>query len=98
LANQTQQPSVLAHRWPTCPLHVVEVISTRHLRTYFDLHDGSVVSIESADFQPVPMVDLAAWAALWAFRKKNYYKSDRYVAWTTRQIFLRPHTIQNGHY
>jgi len=74
----------LAYRWRGCPLHVVEVVSHRCLRTDLGLTEGSAVEIDAYDAKRASLPRLFAWASLWAFRRGRYYTSQEYVLRTKR--------------
>jgi hypothetical protein len=86
----------LAYRWGSCPLHIIEVVSDRHLRTELLLSDGAAVVVTLEHARPIPLKRLLAWAALWGFRQRLYYTSDRYVAWTRRRGALRKRSVQSA--
>jgi len=81
----------LASRWTGCPLHVIEVISDCHLRTYFNLTDGDTVTITVSrqNLSNLPFERRLAWLVLWGFRRKLFYTSDRYCEWVKRCGKLR---------
>ena len=79
----------LAYRWRSCPLHIVEVVSTRHLRSELGLVNGSKIEIEAPHGRRAPLMFFLAWAAFWAFRQQYYYSSDAYIAWTKRYPKIR---------
>ena len=63
----------LAYRWVHCPLHVVELVSHTKLRSTLNLHDGSVVIIDSPSSVPVAWHRIAAWQLLWLGRRRKFY-------------------------
>lgn len=79
-------------RWSMAPLHVVEVLSSTHLRSALNLADGSRVRIElDADqLYPVSWGDKVAWRAIWSGRKTWSYTSDAYY------YFVRPWGVRLG--
>jgi hypothetical protein len=66
----------LAYRWPRCPLHVVEIVSTVHLRTKMSLIDGSAITIESPSLRLLSRQRHKIWHELWASRGAEVYTSD----------------------
>ena len=81
----------LLFRWPFCPLHVVEVISDRHLRSAFNITDGTKVLINCDDAAPVGFVNNICWTLLWAGRRRNAYTSETYQRhlWSRVRLLAR---------
>ncbi len=88
---------VWAYRWPTAPLHVLEIISATHLRGELGLTDRDSVSISMNDeFILSPSSrELFTWAVFWFGRGSAYYYSDRYEEFV-RRFEKRAGTLQ-GH-
>lgn len=70
-------------------MHVIEVVSDRHLRSELGLSEGSPVVIEAPSVLPIPFRRRLAWILLWASRRHLYYKSDRYVWWMARLLMMQ---------
>lgn len=73
---------VWVHRWPAAPLHIVELLSTVHLRNRFGLSNGDRVHIEvrQCDLAPLPPLGLFTWVLFWLGRKRWEYNNDAYCA------------------
>lgn len=73
-------------RWSIAPLHVIEVLSSIHLRSAFNLRDGQQVTIklDIDQLHPIPWLARAAWALIWSGRKTWSYTNDAYY------YFVRP--------
>jgi hypothetical protein len=84
----------LAVRFPSCPMHIIEVVSHLHLRSVLGLSDGRGVVLDVPDARRVPLLRMLGWAAVWACRRDYYYTSDRYVALTKRLAAFRKLGVQ----
>src|SRR5579862_8559459 len=64
---------VWIYRWRTCPLHIVEVISSVCLRERFNLKDGDDVTLalSGAQVGAIETLGRFAWAALWIGRRND---------------------------
>lgn len=71
---------VWVYRFPHAPLHIVEVLSTKHLRNHLDLRDGQSVPIEIDKHIAVNLTlqQRIAWILLWKGRETWSYKRDNY--------------------
>lgn len=97
-ATLFDQP-VWIYRFPHAPLHVVEVLSTEHLRSRFDLEDGQSVplSIAATDVIDTTLRQRVAWALLWKGRETWSYRRDGYYMRTRRlSIELGATQIRSG--
>jgi hypothetical protein len=76
--------SVWLYRWRHAPLHIVEILSSVHLRSELGLQDGDevVLHLRGDLVAALPMRDRAAWAAVWLGRRSWSYTNDRYYRWT----------------
>jgi hypothetical protein len=74
--------SCVAHRWPECPLHVVEILSDQHLRDRFGWRDGDAVEVEfsNSDIAPMPVSVWLAWQMVWRGRERAFYGDYRKLA------------------
>lgn len=71
---------VWLYRWQHTPLHIVELLSTVHLRKTLNLRDGDKIKVEmrKADVGVVPNVGKLAWNLCWLGRWHWYYTNDSY--------------------
>jgi hypothetical protein len=78
--------NVWAYRWRESPLHVVEVLSSFHLREHLNLKDGQSVSlkINQAHLGETRFQERLIWAALWIGRRRWFYSSKYYASQTVR--------------
>jgi hypothetical protein len=69
---------VWMYRWPSCPLHVVEVVSSICLRERFGLRDGDDVTLGLSKGQtgPIDTLGRLAWAAFWIGRRNSFFFRD----------------------
>jgi hypothetical protein len=76
----------LAYRWRSCPLHVIEIVSARHLRSRLHLSDGNGVKLRFRRdlVAPLPALNKAAWTLLWGANGALYYSSDRFTRFVRR--------------
>jgi CTP-dependent riboflavin kinase len=72
--------AVWLQRWPSAPLHIMELFCAVHLRTHLNLSDGDRVEIEArqCDMKPISNLGRVAWILLWFGRRKWHYTNDRY--------------------
>jgi hypothetical protein len=72
---------VWLHRWHNAPLHIVEALSTVHLRERLNLADGDSVRVKvrKSDIAGVPVVGRLAWMLFWFGRTGWTYTHDVYV-------------------
>lgn len=80
------------YRWSVAPLHVVEILSSIHLRSALNLHDGARVRIklDVAQVRPIPWLARVAWAVIWSDRKAWSYTNDAYY------YLVRPWGVRLG--
>jgi SAM-dependent methyltransferase len=71
---------VWLHRWQGAPLHVVEMLSTVHLRKHLHLSNGDKVQIEArkCDVGRISSVGRVTWTVFWLGRKRWTYTNDSY--------------------
>ncbi len=71
---------VWVYRWRSCPLHIVEVVSAIHVRSYFQLADGDRVTLglDAALIEGLRAVDRVIWAMLWLGRERWAYSAEPY--------------------
>ena len=71
---------VWVNRWKDTALHVVEVLSSVHLRDRFGLKDGDRVTLtmHTDHIDQIGAIGRTAWAVVWAGRRDWCYTSDRY--------------------
>ena len=79
-------------RWSIAPLHVVEILSSTHLRSKFNLRDGERIRIKMDidQLRPIPWFARAAWALIWSGRRTWSYTNDTYY------YFVRPWGVRLG--
>jgi SAM-dependent methyltransferase len=77
---------VWLHRWPRCPLHVVELLAPVHLRSHLGLSDGDevVIEVRAQDIGRISDVGRWAWPLLWLGRRAWVYTDDRYLKVASR--------------
>jgi hypothetical protein len=73
---------VWLHRWESAPLHIVELLCTKHLRTHQNLSDGDKIEIEvrTCDIGRISAAGWMTWILCWAGRRNWCYTSGRYWA------------------
>jgi CTP-dependent riboflavin kinase len=78
-------------RWNTCPLHVIEVLSSHNLRNTLNLKDGDEINLRiKCDYiSSLTMQNKIAWWVLWKKREPLYYSSDPYCNVLRKYGFLR---------
>lgn len=83
---------VWLYRWSAAPLHVVEILSSIHLRSALNLRDGMRVRIklDADQVRPIPWLARAAWAVIWSDRRTWSYTNDTYYC------FVRPWGMRWG--
>lgn len=71
---------VWVYRWKHTALHVVEVLSSVHLRGRFGLKDGDriILAMRPEHIDRIGAMERAAWALVWAGRRDLCYTNDRY--------------------
>jgi hypothetical protein len=71
---------VWIYRWCEAPLHVVEVLSTVHLREHLALKDGDdvILRVSHEQIGAINPVGRFTWVMLWAGRRHWFYSSDTY--------------------
>lgn len=79
---ESQGLSVWLLRWQDAPLHVVELLSSVHLRNSLRLCDGDLITVEmrEADRGEVPSLRKLVWAFFWLGRRQWSY--TRYYSLT----------------
>lgn len=79
-------------RWSVAPLHVVEILSSVHLRSMFKLRDGGPVRIKLGvdQLRPIHWLGRIAWTVIWSGRKTWSYTNDAYY------YFVRPWGVRFG--
>jgi|GEM_PF-1697924 len=71
---------VWLYRWPTTPLHIVEIIAKTKLRDVLRIEDGDSLSfhVSPADIDTISWTSWFSWAALWGQRELWFYSRDDY--------------------
>ena len=71
---------VWVYRCKDTALHVVEVLSSVHLRDRFGLKDGDrvILTMHTDHIDQIGAIGRTAWAVVWAGRRDWCYTSDRY--------------------
>jgi hypothetical protein len=71
---------VWIYRWTSCPLHVVEIVSSVHLRLHLLLCDGDdvVLRVSNALVGSVGAADRLVWAVCWLGRRHWAYSRNAY--------------------
>jgi hypothetical protein len=77
---------VWIYRWRESPLHVVEILSTVHLRERFNLKNGDTVTlrISKGQIEKIHLLERFIWAALWTGRRHWFYAYKFYSNHTVR--------------
>jgi hypothetical protein len=77
---------VWVYRWRESPLHVVEVLSTVHLRERLNLKNGDTVTlrISRGQIEKIHLLERFIWAALWTGRRHWFYSYKFYSSHTVR--------------
>ena len=77
---------VWLYRWPSAPLHVVELVAEENLRDRLGVLNGSTVTIRlDAELASVPSIRSRVVSnALWSGRRDWYYTNDNYTKWAGR--------------
>lgn len=78
--------SVWVYRWQQAPLHIVELLSTIHLRSALNLRDGDKIRLEirRMDIDRVPCAERLVWHIFWSGRRRWFYTSNSYCSLTTK--------------
>jgi hypothetical protein len=71
---------VWVNRWKDTALHVVEVLSSVHLRDRFGLKDGDRVTLtmHTDHIDRIGAMGRSVWAIVWVGRRDWYYTNDKY--------------------
>jgi hypothetical protein len=77
---------VWVYRWRESPLHVVEILSSVHLRERLKLKDGDTVTLRMSGTQigKTHFQERFIWAALWTGRRRWFYSYKLYSNNTVR--------------
>jgi len=78
--------NVWVYRWRESPLHIVEILSSVHLRERLNLKNGDTVTLRMSKQQigKIHFLDRFIWAALWAGRRHWFYSHKSYSNRTVR--------------
>jgi hypothetical protein len=78
--------NVWIYRWRESPLHVVELLSSVHLRERLKLSDGDTVTLRMSASQigKTHFQERLIWAALWTGRRRWFYLYKLYSSHTVR--------------
>lgn len=70
---------ILCYRYKNCPLHILELVSSRNLRDTFSLRDGSSVEVHLADrFIRKDALRLFFWRRVWGGHEIDYFDDAGY--------------------
>jgi len=77
---------VWVYRWRESPLHVVEILSSVHLRERLNLKNGDTVTlrISRGQIEKIHFLERFIWAALWTGRRHWFYSYKFYSSHTVR--------------
>ena len=77
---------VWVYRWRESPLHIVEILSSVHLRERLNLKDGDTVTLRVSRVQlgEIRLLERFIWAALWTGRRRWFYSHKFYSDHTVR--------------
>jgi Methyltransferase domain len=77
---------VWVYRWRESPLHIVEILSSVHLRERLNLKDGDIVTLRLSRVQlgEIRLLERFIWAALWTGRRRWFYSHKFYSDHTVR--------------
>lgn len=78
---------VLFQRWKTCPLHVIEAISTKKLVDVLEARPGKQFEVK-AKFRDLTRLEKLSWNFFWRGRESLYYDSDPYVSFVKKMYVL----------
>lgn len=72
---------VWIYRWHTCPLHIVELVSTTSLRQQFQLEDGDhiAMTVDREQIGTLRPWERVGWAVLWIGRRNWHYSKNKYA-------------------
>jgi len=72
---------VYIYRWPSCPLHIFELVSIEKLRDKMNLNDGSSVRLEVPKeyIKKLHWLESLSWFLLYFKRESWYYKKENYL-------------------
>lgn len=93
---------VVVARWPTCPLHVFEVLHPERLRDRLGPESESecVLTLLSEEWQVPSFKERLFWHFVWWRREHWFYQHDRYntpgVLWSTQNPTRTPHNERRG--
>jgi hypothetical protein len=77
---------VWVYRWRESPLHIVEILSSVHLRKRLNLKNGDTVTLRVSRVQlgEIRLLERFIWAALWTGRRRWFYSHKFYSDHTVR--------------
>src|SRR5690606_16150061 len=90
----------LAYRWNSCPLHILELVSSHHLRDELYLASGDTVEVElnSLEVAALSQMQKIVWKIVWGHNLDLYYRGSiisKILDYMCKLIpFLRRATIQ----
>ncbi len=78
--------NVWIYRWRESPLHIVEILSSFHLRERLNLKNGDTVTlrISRGQIEKIHFLEQFIWATLWTGRRHWYYSHNFYAIHTIR--------------
>jgi hypothetical protein len=78
--------NVWVYRWRESPLHIVEILSSVHLRERLTLKNGDTVTlrISKGSIGKIHFLERFIWAALWTGRRHWFYSHKSYSNHTVR--------------
>jgi hypothetical protein len=77
---------VWVYRWRESPLHIVELLSSYHLRGQLNLKNGDTIELlmSRAQIGRIHLRERFIWAALWTGRRPWFYSRLSYSNHTVR--------------
>lgn len=77
---------ILIYRWRNAPLHVVEILSSKHIKSAFGIRDGDKIEFEvdASVIGDVAFLEKVFWTVIWGGRKTWFYSNDLYATQTEK--------------
>lgn len=77
---QLNDVDAFIYRWPSCPLHIFEIVSLEKLRDRMELDDGDCVylKVQFDNIDKLHWLEKFSWILLYFKREKWYYNKKNY--------------------
>jgi len=91
LDNPRYAPKIFLYRWIGCPMHVVEIISTHHIKKFHNLKNGNNfnINLNSKYIFPINKYKYIVWFLLWKGRVDWYYNNENYKNFVYKNKILK---------